>query len=357
MHSHGASCNLVTMLFDGKSEFRITQQEMIKGIDGHGYFDELVIPIIENTAWEHELADSLGDAIAKYPKAVAVLVRQHGMYVWGKTWEQAKRHGECLHYLFEVYINAHKMGLSSLITKKTAVLQPKHKHVVFDIEGTLSPISFVKDVLFPYSVRNIRSFLTDHWASLAGIRLELVEVSKNESPSAPVVTVDSGIEEVAALVEWLVKMDRKVTPLKSLQGQIWRHGYSSGEIVSQVFDDVPPYFARLVSCGVRISIYSSGSRQAQHLLFQYSNHGDLRKYLTAYFDTKVGSKVEKDSYLEILSTLGVENGKEVLFVTDLLAEARAAHAAGLDVLLSVRPGNSAITESHDFSVISSYDNI
>ena len=38
---------------------------MIKGIAGYGYFDELCIPIIENTAWEHELADSLGEAIAK----------------------------------------------------------------------------------------------------------------------------------------------------------------------------------------------------------------------------------------------------------------------------------------------------
>ena len=84
---------------------------MIKGIAGHGYFDELVIPIIENTAWEHELSDSLGAAIAANPKAVAVLVRRHGMYVWGDTWEQAKRHGECLHYLFEVAIEMKKLGI------------------------------------------------------------------------------------------------------------------------------------------------------------------------------------------------------------------------------------------------------
>ena len=45
---------------------------MIKGISGYGYFDELSIPIIENTAWEHELADSLGEAIEKNPKSVAM---------------------------------------------------------------------------------------------------------------------------------------------------------------------------------------------------------------------------------------------------------------------------------------------
>ena len=93
LHSHGKYTNLITALFDGKSEFRLSHQEMIKGLKGFGYRDELVIPIIENTAHEHELADSLGEAIAAYPKACAVLVRRHGMYVWGDTWEQAKRHG------------------------------------------------------------------------------------------------------------------------------------------------------------------------------------------------------------------------------------------------------------------------
>ena len=75
---------MITAIFDGKSEVRISNQEMIKGIQGYGYYDELVIPIIENTAHEHELSDALGETIAKYPKAYAVLVRRHGMYVWGK---------------------------------------------------------------------------------------------------------------------------------------------------------------------------------------------------------------------------------------------------------------------------------
>ena len=111
LHSHSICCNIVTSLFEGKTEFRISHQEMIKGINGYGYFDELAVPIIENTAWEHELADSLGEAIANNPKACAVLVPRHGMYVWGDTWEQAKRHGECLHYLFEVAIQMRQLGM------------------------------------------------------------------------------------------------------------------------------------------------------------------------------------------------------------------------------------------------------
>ena len=111
LHSHAICCNLITSLCEGKSEFTISHQEMIKGIEGHGYYDQLCIPIIENTAHEHELADCLGETMARYPKACAILVRRHGMYVWGNTWEQAKRHGECLHYLFEVALRMHQMGM------------------------------------------------------------------------------------------------------------------------------------------------------------------------------------------------------------------------------------------------------
>ena len=135
---------------------------MIKGINGYGYFDELAIPIIENTAWEYELADSLGEAIAMNPKACAILVRRHGMYVWGDTWEQAKRHGECLHYLFEVAIQMRQLGMdfnsppkpveegssADVVGKKRSgelredVQRSKKrasstKVVVFDIEGEL----------------------------------------------------------------------------------------------------------------------------------------------------------------------------------------------------------------------------
>lgn len=377
LHSHGVSCNLVTLLFADKSEFRITRQEMIKGIDGYGYFDELVIPIIENTAWEHELADSLGEAIAKYPKACAVLVRQHGMYVWGNTWEQAKRHGECLHYLFEVMIKAHGLGLTGLISNQAIGTKRSysnndeesvakkgrgHKHVLLDIEGTISPISFVKEVLFPYSIANVRNYLQNNWdnAKTQSIVRDMAEVAQLESAKKqdpPSISSEATLDEVVNFVEWLVARDRKVGPLKTLQGLIWESGYASGALVGQLFDDVEGNLKRLSDSGVKVSIYSSGSRHAQQLLFHYSNRGDVRKYLTCYFDTKVGLKVEKNSYSEIALTLGVNDPSEIVFVTDILAEAIAAKAAGMDAVISVRPGNGAITESHDFPVITNFDNL
>ncbi|GMQ10203.1 hypothetical protein CsSME_00053297 [Camellia sinensis var. sinensis] len=90
IHSHGMESCLVTMINPLAKEFRITRMEMIKGIQGHGYYDELVVPIIENTAHEWELTDSLAEAIEAYPKTTAVLVRNHGIYIWGDSWISAK---------------------------------------------------------------------------------------------------------------------------------------------------------------------------------------------------------------------------------------------------------------------------
>jgi len=40
----------------------------MQGITGHGYYDECVVPIIENTARECELTASLREAMQNYPK-------------------------------------------------------------------------------------------------------------------------------------------------------------------------------------------------------------------------------------------------------------------------------------------------
>ena len=92
-------------------EFRCTQLEMIKGIKGHGYYDDLEVPIIENTARESELTWSLRQAMEAFPKTYAVLVRRHGVYIWGDTWQQAKTQAECYHYLFSAVVEATKHDL------------------------------------------------------------------------------------------------------------------------------------------------------------------------------------------------------------------------------------------------------
>lgn len=77
---------------------------MIKGIPGHHNTDWCRVPIIENTEKECDLTERLQNAINAYPRSNAVLVRNHGVYIWGDTWEKAKIHAECYHYLFETAV-------------------------------------------------------------------------------------------------------------------------------------------------------------------------------------------------------------------------------------------------------------
>lgn len=118
LHSHSINAVMATLVFAGKSEFKCSHLEMIKGIRGHGYFDELVVPIIENTAFEHELCDEMKNTMEKYPNTFAVLVRRHGVYVWGKDWIEAKTHAEVYDYLFGAIVEMHKLGIAPTLTEK-----------------------------------------------------------------------------------------------------------------------------------------------------------------------------------------------------------------------------------------------
>ncbi|RLW10517.1 hypothetical protein DV515_00002379 [Chloebia gouldiae] len=116
IHTHSKAAVMATLLYPG-SEFSITHQEMIKGIQkctSGGYYrydDTLVVPIIENTPEEKDLKERMARAMEKYPDSCAVLVRRHGVYVWGETWEKAKTMCECYDYLFDIAVQMKQHGL------------------------------------------------------------------------------------------------------------------------------------------------------------------------------------------------------------------------------------------------------
>jgi methylthioribulose-1-phosphate dehydratase len=113
LHSHSLNAMMVTTQYD--KHFRIRNMEMQKGVEGFGAFDTLEVPIIENTAYECDLADSLAEAIRNNPKSHAILVRRHGVYVWGKDWKQAKTHAECYDYLFEAAVRMKQLGMDPTV--------------------------------------------------------------------------------------------------------------------------------------------------------------------------------------------------------------------------------------------------
>ena len=120
LHSHSARAVMATLMYPGK-EFRATHLEMIKGIrkcqtwEGLRYDDTLVVPIIENTPQEQDLTEDLQQAILDYPDTCAVLVRRHGVYVWGRSWVETKTMAECYDYLFGVAVEMKQCGLDPAV--------------------------------------------------------------------------------------------------------------------------------------------------------------------------------------------------------------------------------------------------
>ncbi|KAF7141369.1 hypothetical protein RHSIM_Rhsim06G0199700 [Rhododendron simsii] len=328
-------------------------------------------------------------------------------------------HGaECYHYVFDAAINLHPLGLDCStrnhgpIPKSRGVFgghqnvdmsvkagslishndkEQQRRCIVLDIEGTTTPISFVTDILFPYARENVGRHLDltyDSTETQDDIKLLRSQVhddlQQGIAGAVPIPSNDAGKQElIAALsanVQAMIRADRKITALKQLQvrtmklvlkmhslnlaadilriqGHIWRTGFQNNEIEGVVFDDVPEALENWHALGIKVYIYSSGSRLAQRLIFGNTNYGDLRKYLCGFFDTRVGNKKETSSYVEISESLGVDKPSEILFVTDVYQEAIAAKAAGLEVIISVRPGNGPLPENHGFKTIQYFSEI
>ena len=218
---------------------------------------------------------------------------------------------------------------------------------LLDVEGTTSPVSLVYEQLFPYARKHLAAFLHKHLREPEirdDLRLLAEENRAENAKDCPTLGIEIASElHALPYLYWLMDQDRKSTALKSLQGRIWKAGFEAGELVGTVFPDVPEALARWTSPPreARVAIYSSGSVEAQRLLFRYSSAGDLTPFISAYFDTRVGAKTSVESYRAIAAAMGVETG-EVLFVSDVLRELDPARDAGCLTRLSVRDGNAGV---------------
>lgn len=193
--------------------------------------------------------------------------------------------------------------------------------VVTDIEGTTTRIAFVTDVLFPYARERMEAFLLSQ-QHVAEVAEQIIAV--RELIARP----DASLEQVAQqLIAW-IDDDQKVTPLKTLQGLIWRDGYLDGSLQGHLYPDVAPALRQWHAAGIRLAVYSSGSVAAQQLLFGHSVDGDLTPLFEQYFDTRIGHKREASAYQHIVATLDLP-AEQILFLSDITAELDAAAKAGL----------------------------
>ena len=218
--------------------------------------------------------------------------------------------------------------------------------IVTDIEGTTSSLAFVKDVLFPYA----RANLADYVRSNSGQE----SVKKIMTATCQEIGTELDTEQVISqLIQWIDE-DKKVTPLKSLQGLIWEAGYQQGDFKGHIYPDAVENLKKWKAKGLDLYVYSSGSVQAQKLLFAHTDYGDLTPLFSGYFDTHIGGKKEPQSYRNIANSIGID-AEQLLFLSDIKEELDAAKIAGYQTVWLVREG--ALEAKTEYLQVSSFDQI
>lgn len=232
------------------------------------------------------------------------------------------------------------------------------KAIVTDIEGTTSSISFVKDVLFPYAADQMQNFVKKHQTE-AAVQAQLQAVANL-----------SGIDEtnidalIQQLKQWIAD-DKKITPLKALQGMIWEQGYADGAYKAHIYADAVSQLKSWQQTGLPLYVYSSGSIKAQHLFFRYSEVGDLTGLFSGHFDTTSGGKQEENAYRNIAAAIAEQQPairpNNLLFLSDIKQELMAAQAAGWQCCWLLRPQDSALRAEHGelegFTAVSTFSEI
>ncbi|OGH00507.1 MAG: 2,3-diketo-5-methylthio-1-phosphopentane phosphatase [Candidatus Lambdaproteobacteria bacterium RIFOXYD1_FULL_56_27] len=202
----------------------------------------------------------------------------------------------------------------------------KVDYVLMDIEGTTSSLTFVHQVLFPYSLERMGAFLAAKGTEpqVSGLLEQLkAEVWPGQETQKNLTDLEK------LLAEW-AKADKKHPVLKALQGLVWEEGYKQGHLKGHVYPEVPGVLEGWKKEGLQLGIYSSGSVLAQKLLFGHSLAGDLTPLLSHHFDTAVGGKREVTSYQKIIEEIGFP-APQVLFLSDTKEELAAAQKAGFQV--------------------------
>ena len=217
--------------------------------------------------------------------------------------------------------------------------------IVLDIEGTTSSIEFVKTQLFPFAREHIPAYVRDHAEEIRDILDQVCRI-EGDSPL-------SSAQLIQVLLRWMDE-DRKITPLKALQGLVWKQGYESGELRAHVYGDAAGALRRWRASGLPLYVYSSGSVASQKLLFSHTEQGDLTDLFSGHFDTTIGSKLDAGSYRAISASIALPPSA-ILFLSDHPGEILAAAAAGMQVIL-VHRGTGA-PPATNAAVITTFDDL
>ena len=215
-------------------------------------------------------------------------------------------------------------------------MKPEVKFILTDIEGTTSSVSFVMDVLFPYFLKNSAKLKELEEDPTVQEAFKMTKEVLFSEENRTIETLDEAIEQWN---HWC-RIDRKITPLKAVQGIIWAEGFRSGTIQGHVFEEVPHFLMRWHEAGRGLGVFSSGSIAAQKLLFGHTVHGDLSVFFSHYFDTTTGGKKDAATYPKIAEILDL-SPNEICFLSDIVEELSAAEKCGMKTVQLLRETTAA----------------
>jgi methylthioribulose-1-phosphate dehydratase len=105
LHTHSVWSTVLSEQRASEGGVAIEGYEMLKGLEGvstHNHREWL--PIIENSQDIERLACEVLETLSAKPSAHGILLRAHGLYTWGATILEARRHVEILEFLMETLV-------------------------------------------------------------------------------------------------------------------------------------------------------------------------------------------------------------------------------------------------------------
>jgi methylthioribulose-1-phosphate dehydratase len=103
LHVHTVWNTLLSGILADAGHAAITGYELLKGLSGAATHEHVErVPILRNSQDYTELKAQLAEALDEYPETHGVLLSRHGLYTWGESVAEARRHLEALEFLFEV---------------------------------------------------------------------------------------------------------------------------------------------------------------------------------------------------------------------------------------------------------------
>lgn len=112
LHTHSVWGTILSDLFSVQGAIEIEGYEMLKGLSGvttHEHTE--LVPIIANSQDYIELAETIETVLAEHSDIHGIYLHRHGLYTWGETVSEARRHIEIFEFLFEVVGRSIELGV------------------------------------------------------------------------------------------------------------------------------------------------------------------------------------------------------------------------------------------------------